>query len=308
MSTNSVLNNIDNVWSHSQTSLFNSSWTINGIVNASQVQSANFNGVGTNLNALTPANFNAGYLPGNVIISSINATIPLAYLNKNAVFSSSLTALGITANGFLYSPQSVAPQTAQGEMYLNSSTGQLMVSLDGATFINVATGTITAGWDGGDVLSSATFHDDVSFLGNAIVTGDVTATYFHGNATYLDGLACVSGVGTASALCTPGIGNTANGNYAFAVGRDAHADLEGCFVWGDNGATAACTTPGTVVFQATNGFTIKGVGLAIGAAPVTWYYCSGSTAGTYDGNLARDNSNAGACAGGTWVATLLSSQ
>lgn len=37
----------------------------------------------------------------------------------------------------------------------------------------------------------------------------------------------------------------------------------------------------------------------------TVYYCSGSSGGTYDGNLARGNSNAGACAGGTWIATSL---
>jgi len=35
------------------------------------------------------------------------------------------------------------------------------------------------------------------------------------------------------------------------------------------------------------------------------YYCSGSTSGTFDGNLARGNSNAAACAGGTWTATSL---
>jgi hypothetical protein len=35
------------------------------------------------------------------------------------------------------------------------------------------------------------------------------------------------------------------------------------------------------------------------------YYCSGSTGGTFDGNLARGNGNAGACAGGTWIATSL---
>jgi hypothetical protein len=35
------------------------------------------------------------------------------------------------------------------------------------------------------------------------------------------------------------------------------------------------------------------------------YYCTGSTAGTFDGNLARDNANAGACSGGTWVAISL---
>jgi hypothetical protein len=43
--------------------------------------------------------------------------------------------------------------------------------------------------------------------------------------------------------------------------------------------------------------------VAAGGGTNIMYYCSGSTAGTFDGNLARGNSNAGACAGGTWVAT-----
>lgn len=41
---------------------------------------------------------------------------------------------------------------------------------------------------------------------------------------------------------------------------------------------------------------------SFGASSNIWYYCSGSTAGTFDGNIARGNSNAAACAGGTWVA------
>jgi hypothetical protein len=45
--------------------------------------------------------------------------------------------------------------------------------------------------------------------------------------------------------------------------------------------------------------------VAAGSGTNIVYYCTGSTAGTFDGNLARGNSNAGACAGGTWVATSL---
>lgn len=50
--------------------------------------------------------------------------------------------------------------------------------------------------------------------------------------------------------------------------------------------------------------TVSGTVSAGGGSNIV-YYCTGSTAGTFDGNLARGNSNAGACSGGTWVATSL---
>lgn len=43
--------------------------------------------------------------------------------------------------------------------------------------------------------------------------------------------------------------------------------------------------------------------VAAGGGSNVIYYCSGSTAGTFDGNIARGNSNAAACLGGTWIAT-----
>lgn len=42
--------------------------------------------------------------------------------------------------------------------------------------------------------------------------------------------------------------------------------------------------------------------LSVDGGGHTLYYCTGSTGGTFDGNIARGNGNAGACAGGTWTA------
>lgn len=55
----------------------------------------------------------------------------------------------------------------------------------------------------------------------------------------------------------------------------------------------------------TGGVVRTGGETRVGGGTNSVYYCSGSTAGTFDGNLARGNGNAGACAGGTWVATSL---
>ena len=46
--------------------------------------------------------------------------------------------------------------------------------------------------------------------------------------------------------------------------------------------------------------------LSVGASPVTWYYCTGSSGGAQDGNLCRGNGCL--CTGGTWIATSISSQ
>ncbi len=45
-----------------------------------------------------------------------------------------------------------------------------------------------------------------------------------------------------------------------------------------------------------------GNSISVNGGANQWYRCTGSSAGTFDGNLASGNSNAGACAGGTWTA------
>lgn len=103
--------------------------------------------------------------------------------------------------------------------------------------------------------------------------------------------------------------NVASGTFSFAAGQQAQAISSGTFVWADS-------TNSTYSDNGVNTFNVRSSGGAyfnvnsinVGTSPVTWYYCTGSTAGTFDGNLARGNSNAGACAGGTWVATKIKSE
>lgn len=74
ISPTTALSDVDNAWSHSQTMLAGSSWTVNGNMLVTGTLTAGFlvgNGAGvTNLN---PANISAGVLPANVIASSVGA-------------------------------------------------------------------------------------------------------------------------------------------------------------------------------------------------------------------------------------------
>lgn len=106
--------------------------------------------------------------------------------------------------------------------------------------------------------------------------------------------------------------NRASGDYSYAAGRRAKATAQGSFALSDSqnaDLTVVDTDTLHVRFQGGANFevgssTFTGI-LSIGSGSNVIYYCSGSTAGTFDGNLARGNGNAGACAGGTWVATSL---
>lgn len=109
-----------------------------------------------------------------------------------------------------------------------------------------------------------------------------------------------------------GLLNRASGDYSLAAGRRAKATAQGSFALADSqnaDLTVVDTDTLHVRFQGGANFevgtsTFTGI-LSIGNGSNVIYYCSGSTAGTFDGNLARGNGNAGACAGGTWVATSL---
>ena len=63
----------------------------------------------------------------------------------------------------------------------------------------------------------------------------------------------VSGKG---ATIPGGYGNEAQGAYSFAAGRQAKANADGCFVWGDGGSDTVCDTPHQTVFGADGGFYI----------------------------------------------------
>jgi hypothetical protein len=116
--------------------------------------------------------------------------------------------------------------------------------------------------------------------GAGAFTGLVTAS--SATVTNLVTAGSFSGVGTAI---------TALNASSLASGTVATGRISGSYT--------GITTVGTLA-----SLTVSGT-VAAGGGGNTVYYCSGSTAGTFDGNLARGNSNAGACAGGTWTATSL---
>ena len=90
-----------------------------------------------------------------------------------------------------------------------------------------------------------------------------------------------------------------------AAGIRANAIHDNTFIWSDSTAgTYSTTAANEFRVRASGGIFLKGPVLVNEGTNIV-YYCSGSTGGTFDGNLARGNGNAGACAGGSWVATSL---
>lgn len=123
-------------------------------------------------------------------------------------------------------------------------------------------------------------------------------------------------IGDVNAAIVASASNVWTANGVDTVAKIAPFAAQGSFSGPVVGGTNALGDLGgfypneIVVSSATaaGGFTVNPGPLKVGPSPVTWYYCTGSTAGTFDGNIARGNSNAGACAGGTWTATLIQSQ
>lgn len=60
------------------------------------------------------------------------------------------------------------------------------------------------------------------------------------------------------ATISGGSSNDALGNYSFAAGRSAHANADGCFVWGDSSASvASCNNPNLFLARAAGGFELR---------------------------------------------------
>lgn len=153
-----------------------------------------------------------------------------------------------------------------------SGTRDIALDVGGGAFFGSGVAKTTITVLGSINLSSAAVLNSLS---------SVTASGFFGNGSGLTG---VSGTDTTKVAKT---GDTMTGTLTMS---NADISLTGAsgFITGQSSVTAS-------------GF--FGSSLDIGGNTV--YYCTGSTAGTFDGNLARGNANAGACAGGTWVATSL---
>lgn len=113
------------------------------------------------------------------------------------------------------------------------------------------------------------------------------------------------GVGTTSPVALVEISTGANSTFtdAILVVSSASAATSMMIIRGDGGIGMGKDA------SSTKRLSVAGDSEFLGNVNVNGtnivYWCSGSTAGTFDGNLARGNSNAGACAGGTWIATSL---
>lgn len=185
----------------------------------------------------------------------------------------------------------------------DGNTSSTQFSVIGGGEANTISGTANGGTIAGGELNTVSGS-------RAFVGGGELNTASGGDATVAGG---DSNTASGNYSSIPGgLGNTASGSFSIAIGRQAKATAEGSFVAADNQAV-------DLIGSTTNQFLIRyngGASFVVGSSTFTGtvsvnsgtnivYHCTGSTAGTFDGNLARGNGNAGACAGGTWVATSL---
>jgi hypothetical protein len=96
------------------------------------------------------------------------------------------------------------------------------------------------------------------------VADALSATVAGGDVNYATAERATVGGGSGNsaigsyAIVPGGYDNTAQGDYSFAAGRQAKADYNGCFVWGDNSSTndVACHGPNRTVFRNAGGIFI----------------------------------------------------
>jgi hypothetical protein len=134
----------------------------------------------------------------------------------------------------------------------SSSNDRLKLTADGTFAVGescTASGenaTVSGGWinaaSGGYATISGGEHNTASGNWSTIGGGD------YNEATGSDASVVGGYKNTASANYATVMGgtrNTASGTYSSAAGRYAHADLQGCYVWGDSSTSTAATCPAT---------------------------------------------------------------
>lgn len=128
LSTTAVGSNVDNNWSHAQTS--QSSWTFNAPIQATTIISSNFSGNGAGLTSLDPSAMSAGTLPGNVIASSVSAPAVANKLDKTGTTALSITGSAgtittqssITASGFFGDGSGLTGVASTGSLSTSGGT------------------------------------------------------------------------------------------------------------------------------------------------------------------------------------------
>lgn len=124
------------------------------------------------------------------------------------------------------------------------------------------------------------------------------------NSAIIGGSTDVIGAGDA-AIINADTSSAENQHTIVINGSNNHATADGAVIITDDTGGVTNSTANSLVVSFAGGINLASPSVQINGGTNIVYYCSGSTAGVFDGNLARGNSNTGACAGGTWVATSL---
>lgn len=187
VSPQTALSNIDNAWSHSQTSLAGSSWTINGNMLVTGTLTAGFFvGNGAGITHINPANIDPGVLGPSVIASSVGANGVVAGTCGDGTHTCSLT---ITSDGRItvesntvitgaaptgaaggvlagsYPNPTLGPQVvlsthiangAVGDQQANLSTAAISSGKFGDNRVGISTGAFVTGFNGASQLVQLT--------------------------------------------------------------------------------------------------------------------------------------------------------
>lgn len=166
----------------------------------------------------------------------------------------------------------------------------------------ISSGGVESGILGGD-------SNDISGASSAMI-GTSGSTISGQNASIISGQN-VSNTGEGSTIIGVQATSDITADHATMVGgQNNHVSADGAMLFTDftGGITNSIINSFRASFSGGYDFTggaFRATSVEINGGAQIVYYCTGSTAGVYDGNLARNNANAGACAGGTWVATSL---
>jgi hypothetical protein len=221
ISTSVAKVDVDNNWSHAQTS--QSSWTVLGNFSASNIVAtgSGFTGIGSGLTGLSPYNMATGALTPGVTIDSGNVVgLPAALALKasltGATFTGPVTVSGtsVTANSFYGDGSHLTnlPSFTGGNV-ANTTTFQSSVTVKGAGILatTVQANSLTATPGGFSANGFSSFADGVEISG-----GDLTIDSGGINALSgtISGLNAVLGGGSLAS----GDGLTVNGSSATVAG------------------------------------------------------------------------------------------
>jgi hypothetical protein len=179
----------------------------------------------------------------------------------------------------------------------NATSPNILGGYSGNWVTSGVFGAVIGGGGESGSLNRVTDHYGVVGGGRNNQAGDNAGSV--SNATFTTVGGGLNNTASASYGTVPGgMNNTAAGFYSFAAGRQAKANLDGCFVWGDNtAADVACTVANQFVARATGGMllTVDTSGSGLRLEPNTY---SPNLIGGYSGNWVAAGTFGAVIAGG----------